>query len=43
MRSFIVLLFIAKIGFVTNDAVTTLKLLEKGFKREDLSVTVCIR
>jgi len=42
MRSFIVLLFIAKIGFVTNDAVTTLKLLEKGFKREDLSVTVLI-
>jgi len=40
MRSFIVLLFIAKIGFVTNDAVTSLKLLEKGFKREDLSVTV---
>ncbi|ORX51411.1 MFS general substrate transporter [Piromyces finnis] len=42
MRSFIVLLFIAKIGFVTNDAVTSLKLLEKGFKREDLSVTVLI-
>jgi len=42
MRSFIILLFIAKIGFVTNDAVTSLKLLEKGFKREDLSVTVLI-
>eukprot|EP00833_Pecoramyces_ruminatium_P000321 jgi/Orpsp1_1/1174353/evm.model.c7180000049781.1 len=42
MRSFIVLLFIAKIGFVTNDAVTSLKLLEKGFKKEDLSVTVLI-
>jgi len=42
MRSFIILLFIAKIGFVTNDAVTSLKLLEKGFKKEDLSVTVLI-
>ncbi|KAF9535740.1 acetyl-coenzyme A transporter 1 [Crepidotus variabilis] len=32
----------AKIGFAANDAGTSLKLVEKGFKREDLAVVVLI-
>jgi len=32
----------AKIGFVTNDAVTALKLMEKGFPKEDLALNVLI-
>ncbi|KAF8898334.1 acetyl-coenzyme A transporter 1 [Infundibulicybe gibba] len=32
----------AKIGFAANDAVTSLKLVEKGFKREDLALAVLI-
>lgn len=34
--------FIAKIGFQANEAVTNLKLLEKGFSKEDLALTVLI-
>lgn len=33
---------IAKIGFQANEAVTNLKLLEKGFSKEDLALTVLI-
>ena len=33
---------IAKIGFQANDAVTNLKLIEKGFSDEDLALTVLI-
>lgn len=32
----------AKLGFAANEAATSLKLVEKGFKREDLAVTVLI-
>jgi hypothetical protein len=32
----------AKIGFAANEAVTSLKLVEKGFKREDLAIAVLI-
>lgn len=32
----------AKIGFAANDAVTSLKMIEKGFKREDLAAAVLI-
>ncbi len=32
----------AKIGFVANDAVTGFKLLEKGFKEEDLGLAALI-
>lgn len=42
MRSFIVVLLTAKIGFICNDAVTSLKLLEKGFSKEDLALTVLL-
>ncbi|KAJ3049776.1 hypothetical protein HK102_012419, partial [Quaeritorhiza haematococci] len=38
MRRFIVMLMIAKIGFIANEAVTGLKLLEKGFHKEDLAL-----
>ncbi|KAF9458749.1 acetyl-coenzyme A transporter 1-domain-containing protein [Collybia nuda] len=33
---------VAKIGFAANEAVTSLKLVEKGFKREDLALVVLI-
>ncbi|KAJ8657921.1 hypothetical protein O0I10_006449 [Lichtheimia ornata] len=42
MRSFIIVLLTAKIGFICNDAVTSLKLLEKGFSKEDLALTVLL-
>eukprot|EP01135_Chromosphaera_perkinsii_P002329 Nk52_evm115s221 gene=Nk52_evmTU115s221 len=42
MKSLLVLLLVHKIGFICNDAVTGLKLLEKGFKKEDLALTVLI-
>ncbi|KAI9596676.1 acetyl-coenzyme A transporter 1-domain-containing protein, partial [Syncephalis fuscata] len=40
MGQYIALLLIAKMGFVVSDAVGSLKLLEKGLKREDLALTV---
>jgi hypothetical protein len=42
IQSIIVIHLIAKIGFQANDAVTNLKLLDKGFKQEDLALTVLI-
>ncbi|KAI9819279.1 MAG: hypothetical protein M1827_007436 [Pycnora praestabilis] len=42
VQTFIILHLIAKIGFQANDAVTNLKLLDKGFSQEDLSLTVLI-
>lgn len=33
---------VSKIGFITNDAVTNLKLLEKGLRKEQLSLAVLI-
>lgn len=33
---------IAKIGFMANDSVTSLKLLEKGLLKEDMAVAVLI-
>ncbi|KAF2007604.1 hypothetical protein P154DRAFT_420211 [Amniculicola lignicola CBS 123094] len=42
IQSFIVIHLIAKIGFQANDAVTSLKLLEKGFSQEDLALTILI-
>lgn len=38
----IVMHFFAKVGFAANDAVTSLKMIEKGFKREDLAAAVLI-
>jgi PAT family acetyl-CoA transporter-like MFS transporter 1 len=42
IQSIIVIHLIAKIGFQANDAVTNLKLLDKGFSQEDLALTVLI-
>jgi hypothetical protein len=42
VRTFMLIHLIAKIGFVTNDSATNLKLLEKGLKKEDLSLAVLI-
>lgn len=42
VQTFILIHLIAKIGFQANDAVTGLKLVEKGFGKEDLALTVLI-
>ncbi|KAF2150121.1 hypothetical protein K461DRAFT_229997 [Myriangium duriaei CBS 260.36] len=42
IQSIIIVHLIAKLGFQANDAVTNLKLLEKGFSQEDLALTVLI-
>ncbi|CAG8449371.1 2506_t:CDS:10 [Funneliformis caledonium] len=42
MRKLILVLLVAKIGFIANEAVTGLKLLEKGFGKEDLALAVLI-
>ncbi|KAI4126918.1 MAG: hypothetical protein LQ338_003495 [Usnochroma carphineum] len=42
IQSIIILHLIAKIGFQANDAVTNLKLLDKGFSQEDMALTVLI-
>jgi hypothetical protein len=42
VQSLILVHLIAKIGFQANDAVTSLKLLDKGFSQEDMSLTVLI-
>ncbi|TFK76722.1 hypothetical protein BDN72DRAFT_866605 [Pluteus cervinus] len=38
----IVMHFFAKVGFAANDAASALKMIEKGFKREDVAVAVLI-
>jgi hypothetical protein len=42
VQTFIIVHLIAKIGFQANDAVTSLKLLDKGFSQEDLALTILI-
>lgn len=42
VRTFMLIHLVAKIGFIANDSVTNLKLLEKGLKKEDLSLAVLI-
>lgn len=42
VQQFILIHLISKIGFQANEGATNLKLLEKGFKREDLAITVLI-
>lgn len=42
IQSIIIIHLIAKIGFQANDAVTNLKLLDKGFSQEDLALTVLV-
>ncbi|KAI9841631.1 MAG: hypothetical protein M1837_000478 [Sclerophora amabilis] len=42
IQTFIIIHLIAKIGFQANDAVTNLKLIDKGFSQEDMALTVLI-
>jgi PAT family acetyl-CoA transporter-like MFS transporter 1 len=42
IQSFIIIHLIAKIGFQANDAVTSLKLLDKGLKQEELSLVILV-
>ena len=42
IQGIIIIHLIAKIGFQANDAVTNLKLLDKGFSQEDMALTVLI-
>ncbi|KAI5293602.1 hypothetical protein KEM52_005388 [Ascosphaera acerosa] len=42
VQTLIVVHLIAKIGFIANDAVTNLKLLDKGFGQENLALVVLI-
>eukprot|EP00842_Homolaphlyctis_polyrhiza_P000503 jgi/Hompol1/1453/HPOL_000959-RA len=42
MKQLIAVLLLAKIGFMANDAVTGLKLLDRGFQKEDLALAVLI-
>ncbi|KIM67104.1 hypothetical protein SCLCIDRAFT_1210585 [Scleroderma citrinum Foug A] len=42
IRSLILMHCFAKIGFQANEAVTSLKMVEKGFRREDLAIVVLI-
>ncbi|KAJ3016401.1 hypothetical protein HKX48_004042 [Thoreauomyces humboldtii] len=42
MKKLTGLLLVAKIGFIANEAVTPLKLLDKGLKKEDMALSVLI-
>lgn len=42
MRTFIVVLLVAKVGFIANEAVSGLKLIEYGLHKEDLALTVLL-
>lgn len=42
IQTIIIIHLMAKIGFQANDAVTNLKLIDKGFSQEDLALTVLI-
>ncbi|KAL5495648.1 hypothetical protein ACEPAI_1111 [Sanghuangporus weigelae] len=42
VQSLLLLHFVAKVGFQANEGVTSLKLVEKGLGREDLSIAVLI-
>eukprot|EP01104_Vermistella_antarctica_P004220 TRINITY_DN14711_c0_g1_i1.p1 TRINITY_DN14711_c0_g1~~TRINITY_DN14711_c0_g1_i1.p1 ORF type:complete len:645 (+),score=92.82 TRINITY_DN14711_c0_g1_i1:352-2286(+) len=42
LRTLILMLLVCKIGFIASDAVTALKLIEKGFRREDMAVLVLV-
>jgi len=42
VQTLVMVHLVAKIGFAANDAATSLKLIEKGLKREDLALIVLI-
>ncbi|THU91656.1 hypothetical protein K435DRAFT_759029 [Dendrothele bispora CBS 962.96] len=42
IQSLVIMHIFAKLGFAANDAASSLKMVEKGFKREDLALAVLI-
>ncbi|KAF5375270.1 hypothetical protein D9758_000085 [Tetrapyrgos nigripes] len=42
IQSLVIMHLFAKLGFAANDAASSLKMVEKGFKREDLALAVLI-
>ncbi|KAK7029010.1 hypothetical protein VNI00_014720 [Paramarasmius palmivorus] len=42
IQSLIIVHFFAKLGFAASDAASSLKMIEKGFKREDLALAVLV-
>ena len=42
MKSLVLVLLLSKLGFIANEAVTGLKLLEKGLQKEDLALAVLL-
>ncbi|ORZ11442.1 acetyl-coenzyme A transporter 1-domain-containing protein [Absidia repens] len=42
MKNFVIVLMVAKIGFICHEAVTSLKLVEKGFSKEDMALSVLL-
>eukprot|EP00158_Paraphelidium_tribonemae_P004001 Partr_v1_DN26518_c0_g1_i2_m3566 putative solute carrier family 33 (acetyl-CoA transporter), member 1 len=42
MQSLVIVLLVCKLGFITNDSVTAFKLVENGFKEEELGLTALI-
>ncbi|KAJ1762142.1 hypothetical protein LPJ77_000373 [Coemansia sp. RSA 2523] len=42
MQQFIIVLLVAKVGFIPNDTTTQLKLIERGLHREDMALAVLI-
>ncbi|KAI0244199.1 hypothetical protein L0F63_007248 [Massospora cicadina] len=42
IRSLVGVLLVCKVGFICNEAVTSLKLLDRGFKKEDLALIALI-
>lgn len=42
MKKFVIILMTAKLGFICHEAVTSLKLVEKGFSKEDMALSVLL-
>ncbi|ORX56904.1 MFS general substrate transporter [Hesseltinella vesiculosa] len=42
MKNFVLVLMVAKLGFICHEAVTSLKLVEKGFSKEDMALSVLL-
>ncbi|KAI8082948.1 acetyl-coenzyme A transporter 1-domain-containing protein [Halteromyces radiatus] len=42
MKNFVIVLMTSKIGFICHEAVTSLKLVEKGFSKEDMALSVLL-
>ncbi|KAI8338696.1 acetyl-coenzyme A transporter 1-domain-containing protein [Chlamydoabsidia padenii] len=42
MKNLVIVLMVAKVGFICHEAVTSLKLVEKGFSKEDMALSVLL-